>query len=116
MVEYGKDGWVSTGGVAPFSWRFSVRMVLASARSGILISLVWVKSTVGRMMASISPSETLCIISRYLLCTPRYGVLADLVDEFLVDSTYSEFPPLPPKLDVDVKSLSGLAGDLGDSF
>ena len=43
-------------------------------------------------------------------------MLADLVDEFLVDSTYSEFPPLPPKLDVDVKSLSGLAGDLGDSF
>ena len=43
-------------------------------------------------------------------------MLADLVGEFLVDSTYSESLLLPPKLVVNVASLSGLSGGLGDAF
>ena len=105
-----------TGGIAPLSWRFLVELLSASASSGISSLLVWLDSTVGRTMASISPNDTLGIISISQMFTTRYGVLAELVGEFSVNSIYSEFPSLPPKLAADVTSLSGLAGSLGDAF
>ena len=111
--ERGKDGWVPIVGVAPLSQRFSVGSVSALAISADSISLVWVKITVDWTMALISISETLCIIYILLMCPARYGVMADLVGEFLVNSTYSESPLLPPELASDVKSLSGSAVNLG---
>ena len=39
--------------------------------------------------------------------------MAELVGEFPVDLTSSEFPLLPPELSYDMTSLSGLAGNLG---
>ena len=105
-----------TGGVAPLYWRFLGGLVSVSASSVILSSLLWLKNTVGQMMASISPSKTSCIVSSLLMCPTSSGVLAGLVGDFSADSTYSESPPLPPKLDVDVISLSGSAGGLGDAI
>ena len=80
--EYDEDGWVPTGGVAPLSWRFLGGLVLASVSSRISSSSVREKTTVGRTMASISPSEISCIVSSSLMCPSRSGVLADLVGEF----------------------------------
>ena len=85
--DCGGDVWVLTGGVAPLSWRFSCWSVLALASSGILSLLVWEKSTVGRVMALISPSETSCIASSSLMCPVSSGVLEDILGEFLADST-----------------------------
>ena len=102
--------------MATLSWRFSVGLVSLSARYGISSLLVWVKSTVGWMMAPISHSETSCISSSLLMCTARYSVLSKLVDEFLVYSKYSESPSLPPKLAANMLSLSGLAGGMGYAF
>ena len=34
--ECGEDVWIRTGGMVPLSWRFLIRLVLASARSGVL--------------------------------------------------------------------------------
>ena len=76
-----------TDGVAPLSWSFSGGLVSTSASSGILSSLVWEKITVGKTMLSIYPSETLCIISSFLMSPPRSGVLAELVGEFLENVT-----------------------------
>ena len=42
--------------------------------------------------------------------------MAEIMGEFLVDSTYSELPLLPSELVADLTSLSVLAGDLGDAF
>ena len=81
------DGWVFTGGVDPLSWWFSGRLVSALARSRILSSLVWEKSTVGRVIASSSPSENLCIVSSSPVCPSRSDVLAGLVGEFLANLT-----------------------------
>ena len=114
--ECGNDGWVPTGGVAPLSWRFLVRSVLSSASSGILSSSVWEKSTVGRTMLSISPSETLCIVSSSLMCPARSGVFAYIEGEFSADLEYLESPKLSPKLAADMASLSGLVGGLGDAI
>ena len=79
-------------------------------------SSVWENSIVGKTMASISPSETSCIISSLLMFPVRSGVLAELKGEFLVDLTYSDSPLLPPKISADVTLLSGLAGGLGDTI
>ena len=43
-------------------------------------------------------------------------MLANIEGEFLVDSTYSEFPSLPQKMDSDVTSLSGLSYGMIDVF
>ena len=48
------------------------------------------------------------------MCYVKYGVLANIKGEFLVDLTYSELPSLPPKLAAGIPSLSGSAGGLGD--
>ena len=112
--ECGKSGWVPIGGVAPFSWRFLAVLVLASASSEIPSLPVWEKNVIGWKVASISPYETLCIISSLLIFTARSVVLTDLKGEFLVDLTYSESPLLPPKLSAGVTTLSGLSGGLGD--
>ena len=77
-----EDIWMPTDGMAPLSWRFGVGPVLASAISGISSSLVWVKITVGWMMAPISPSETTCIISSSLVCPAKSSVLDKLVGYF----------------------------------
>ena len=111
--ECGRDGWVLTSGVAPFSWRFSDRLVSALASSGIPRSSLWDKSTYGRIMASISPSKTSFIISSFLMCPVRSGVLAKLVGEFSADSTYSGSLSHHQKLAANVTSMSGLAGGLG---
>ena len=103
-------------GMAPLSWWFLVRLVSALASSGILSLLVWVKSTVGQTIASISSTKTSCIVSSLLMCPERSGVMAEIMGEFLVDSTYSELPLLPSELVADLTSLSVLAGDLGDAF
>ena len=52
-----------TGGVAPLSWWFSGGSASSFAISEISISSVWDKSTVGRLVALISPSAILCIPS-----------------------------------------------------
>ena len=114
--ECGKYVCVPTSGVLPLSWRFLVGLVLDSESSGILSSLVWVKSIVGRTMELIYSSDSSCIISSLLMCTTRSDILDDLVGKLLVDSTYSESPSLPPKLAADVISLSGFMGGLGDAF
>ena len=85
--EYDEDGWVPTGGVVPWSLRFLGGLVLASASSGISISLVWEKSTIGQTMVPISPSETLCIVSSSMMCPSRSGVFDKLVSEFSSDLT-----------------------------
>ena len=92
------------------------RLVSALERSEILSSSVWEKSTVGQMMASISPSETLCIVSSSLMCPSRSGVLAELVGDFLADLKKSELPSLPPKLASNMTSLSGLEDRLEDTI
>ena len=43
-------------------------------------------------------------------------MLTELEGEFSVDLTYYELLLLPPKLDTNVTSLSGLAGGLGDAI
>ena len=111
-----KDVWMSNGGVVQLSWRFLVRFVLALVSSGISILLMWEKSSIGRTIVLISHTETSCIISTLMMCPLRFYMLAELEGEFLIDSTYSESPFLPPKLAADVTSLSGLAGGLGDAF
>ena len=83
----GGEGWVLTGGVASLSWRFLGGLVSALAISGILSSLVWEKSTVGRAIASILSSATSCIYSSFLIRPARYGMMAGLKGEFLADST-----------------------------
>ena len=40
-------------------------------------------------------------------------MFADLMNNFPVDSTYSESPSLPPELYADVMPLSGLAFNMG---
>ena len=70
---------MTIGGVEPLYWIFLVESVLASASSEIPSSLVCVKSTVGQTMASISISETSCIVSFSLMCPARFGVMAKLV-------------------------------------
>ena len=111
--ERGKDGWVPIVGVAPLSQWFSVGSVSALAISADSSSLVWVKITVDSTMALISLSETLRIINILLMCPARYGVMADLVGNFLVNSKYSESTLLPPELASDLKSLSGSEVNLG---
>ena len=113
--ECGEDVWVSSIGVAPFSWWFSVGLVLASASSVVLSSLVWVDSTVGRNMASVSPSVTSYIFFSLLVCPTRSGNMADLLGKFTVESTYSEMPSLPPKLSANLTPLSGSESNLGDA-
>ena len=41
--------------------------------------------------------------------------MAYLVGKFLVESTYSESPLIPSKLASNMTSISGLAGNLGDT-
>ena len=81
------DGWVTTGGVAPLSWRFLGGSILALTCSGNSISSIWEKSTVGRTMTYISPSDTSCIVSSSLVCPLRSGMLDKLAGEFLADPT-----------------------------
>ena len=105
-----------TGGVAPLSWRFLGGLLLASASSGTSSSLVWKKSTVGQTMALISPYEISCIVCSLLICPLRFDVLANIIGEFLADSTYSELSPFTPKLASDMMSLSESAGGLGEEI
>ena len=42
--------------------------------------------------------------------------MTELVGKFLVNSTYSESPLLPPKMAAYMTSLSGLTGGLADVF
>ena len=49
------------------------------------------------------------------MCTVRSGVVVDLMGKFLVNLKCSELPSLPLKLDDNVTSMSGLAGNLGDA-
>ena len=41
--------------------------------------------------------------------------MAELVGQFLVNLTYSEFPLLPPKLSANMTLLSGSADNLSDA-
>ena len=77
--------------------------------------LVWVKIIIGQKLASVSPSDTSCIISSLLVCSVRYGAMFKIMGKFPVDLTYSELPSLAPKLASDVTSLSGSTGNLGDT-
>ena len=76
--ECREDGWGPTSGVVPLYWRFSVYLLSALASSRILRLSVWEKSTVGKKMASISPTETSYIISSSLMFPARSDVLAEL--------------------------------------
>ena len=80
--ECGEYYCVPTGGMAPLSWRFSRRLVSVSTSSGILNSSVWEKSTVGRIMAFISPSKTSCMVCSFMMCSSSSSVLTKLVGEF----------------------------------
>ena len=103
--EYNKDGWVPSSGVAPLSWWFSIGLVSELASSVVSSSLVWLKSTVGRTMVSIFPSDTSFIIFILLMCPERSGMMDQLLGVFLIGSTYSELWPLPPKMASGVMSL-----------
>ena len=105
-----------TSDVAPLSWSFLVRFFSASESSVILSSSVWEKSTFGREVYLIFPSETQCIVFSSLICPTRFGVLDDPEGRFSADSKYSESPSINPKLDTKMMSLSGFAGGLGDSI
>ena len=70
------------------------------------------KSTVGKTIVLISHSETLCIVYSSLACPIRSGVMAKIAGKFPVNSIYSEFPSLPPKLASGVTSLSGFTGNM----
>ena len=87
--ECGGGCWVLTGGVSTLSWWFYVGSVSASASSGILILSVWEKITVGRAVASISPSKTSSIASSFLMCPARSYVLAGIVGDFSSNLTSS---------------------------
>ena len=76
-----------TGGVAPLFWWFSDGLVSALVSSGISISLVWEKITIGREIFSSSPSATSCISSSSMMCSARSSVLAGLVGGFLANLT-----------------------------
>ena len=104
-----------SGSVVSFSWWFAVRLVSALVSSVVLSLLVWVKITVGWTMESISPYETLLIFSISPMFPARYGVVADLVGDFPVDSIYSESSSLAPKLATDVTSLPSSTGNMGDA-
>ena len=102
-----------SGVIAPLSHWFLVRSVLELESSVVLSSTGCVKSDVGRKMDFISSSETTCIIYSSLVCPARSGVMAIIMVEFPVSLTYSESPSPPPKLAVNVTSLSGSTGNLG---
>ena len=114
--EYNKDVWVLTGKVVPLSWRFSMRLVSASARSEMFSLLLWDKSSIGQTILLVSPYDTSCIVSSFLMCPAGYVLLAMLWGEFSVDSTYSDFTLLLPKLADDMTSLSWSAGGMGDAI
>ena len=72
-------------------------------------------STIGRTMALISRTDTLCIVSHFPMCPSRSDIKAELVGEFSVDSTYYELSLIPPKLAANVTALSGLTVNLCDA-
>ena len=111
--ECNEDGCVPSGGLALLSHWFLVRSVLELERSIFLSSPGCVKSAVGRNMELISTSDTTCIIYSSLVCPVSSGVMDKIIVEFPVSLTYSESPSPPPKLAVNVKSLSGSTGNLG---
>ena len=113
--QCGKYGWVMRGGVALLYWWFLVGSVFSLMISVYYSSLVWVKSTVSRMMVSISPYETSLVVYSFLICPASSGAMAELVGEFLFGLTYSYLPSLPPKLASNVTSLSGSTGSLDDA-
>ena len=78
-----------------------------------LFSSVWVNSAVGLEIALISSFDNSCICSSSLICPPSSGVLAELVDDFLGDSTYYESPSLSSELATNVTSPSGSVGIIG---
>ena len=90
-MSYGGEcgrGWVGVD-----QWRGAIVLVVfrrVSLGIGELrnsSSSVWDKSTVGRAIVSSSPSETSFVVSSFLMCPTRPGVLDGLVGEFLADST-----------------------------
>ena len=93
-----------------------MRLVSASARSEIFSLLLWDKSSIGQTILLVSPYDTSCIVSSFLMCPAGYVLLAMLWGEFSVDSTYSDFPLLLPKLADDMTSLSWSAGGMGDAI
>ena len=94
-------------------WWFSARVVLVFVRSVDSSSLGWVKSAVCWLISLISSSKTLCINSSSQERNTSYGMLDKLVGKFMVDSTYSELPPLSPELAAGVISTSRSVGNLG---
>ena len=78
-------------------------LISASARFIVLSSLLWVNSIVGLTMAPISPTYTSFIVSSFLICPERSGMMAELVGEFPVNLKYYDFLSLPPKLVAYVK-------------
>ena len=111
--DFGEDGWVPTGGKNPLSSWFLARVVLASTSSVEFILLGWVKSAVGRAIAFIYSSETLCICWSSRMRSLSSGVLDEFVSKFWGNLTYYESPSLSPELAADVTSPSGSAGILG---
>ena len=114
--ECDEDGWVPSCEVAPLSWWFLVGLVSASAIFGISSLLVWVKRTVGQTVVFISSTNTVYIVFSLLMCYVRSSMMAELVGNFPADLAYSEFLLLPPELALNVTSLSGSEGNLGDIF
>ena len=96
----------------PLSWWFSDGEVLSSV---IFIGLSlsgWVKIFVCQAITLSSYYETSFICWGYWMQTSSYGMLAQLVGEFLGNLKYSELLSLSPELASDVTSLSGSASIL----
>ena len=84
--ECGWEGW-ATGVVASLSWWSSGESVSASLNSGISISLMRGKGTVGHAIASSLPYKNSCISYCLLMFLERSDMLAGLVGEFFADLT-----------------------------
>ena len=65
-------------------------------------------------MVSISSTKNSYIISSFMMCPARSGMMAKLVGEFSANLKYSESLSLPQNLVAKMTSLSGLAVKLGD--
>ena len=111
--EYGEDGWAPSAREAPLAWLFMIGLFLASGSSVVFILMVWVKSSFGHIMSSISSPLTLCIIYNYRVYSLSSGVMDEIVGEFLVDSTFSESRSLPLELAANMVSLLGFEVDPG---
>ena len=81
--EFGRYGWVRSGGVMQLSHGFSVRVVSAPVRYIGLSSWVWVKSDLGveNYLSAVLKSSCMCTI--FSINASISGLFSKLAGEFL---------------------------------